>query len=166
MKVFDLLCKHGHSFEGWFGSEADYLSQVERGLLECPLCATKAVQRRPSAPRLNLSGARAEPAAAPATPAARPAAAASAASVTTSAPTSAERQAAEAMWLQAVRHVMVNTEDVGAHFAEEARRMHYGETEHRNIRGQATREQTQELGEEGIEVFSLPVPEALKGPVQ
>jgi hypothetical protein len=72
----------------------------------------------------------------------------------------------QAAWLQAVQHVMANTEDVGKHFAEEARKMHYGETEERGIRGQATPEQTRDLLEEGISVMPLPIPDALKGPVQ
>ena len=55
MKVFNLRCGSGHSFEGWFGSEADYDGQLERGLLECPLCANPQVVRVPSAPRLNLN---------------------------------------------------------------------------------------------------------------
>lgn len=168
MKVLDLRCEHGHAFEGWFGSEDDYRQQLERGLLECPLCGTKAVQRLPSAPRLNLSGARAEPSqSAAATPATAPAAAAANSTATSVAPSpDAQRQAAQAQWLQAVRHVMANTEDVGSQFAEEARRIHYGEAENRGIRGQASKEETQALSEEGIEIFSLPVPEALKGPVQ
>ena len=69
-------------------------------------------------------------------------------------------------WLQAVRHMMASTEDVGARFPEEARRMHYGETATRGIRGQASREDADALRDEGIEVMALPVPAALKGPVQ
>ena len=72
----------------------------------------------------------------------------------------------QAAWLQAVQHVMANTEDVGPRFAEEARKMHYGESEERGIRGQATPEQTRDLLEEGISVLPLPIPDALKGPVQ
>ena len=64
------------------------------------------------------------------------------------------------------KHVVANTEDVGSDFSEEARKMHYGETEQRNIRGQATPEETQALLEEGIAVMPLLIPEALKGPVQ
>jgi hypothetical protein len=167
MKVLDLRCEHGHAFEGWFGSEDDYRRQLERGQLECPLCSTKAVQRLPSAPRLNLSGARAEPSksAASAAPPAAPAPSVGPGSVVAPAP-DAERQAAQALWLQAVRHVMANTEDVGSQFAEEARRIHYGEAENRAIRGQASKEETQELSEEGIDIFSMPVPDALKGPLQ
>lgn len=148
MKVLNLRCANGHGFEGWFGSDDDFMDQNGRGLIECPLCADKVVSRMPSAPRLNLSGVRepAPPAAAPATE-----------------PTAADLQAA---WLQAVRHMMAHTEDVGERFAEEARRIHYGETEHRGIRGEATPQERQSLADEGIEVFSIPLPRALKGPVQ
>ena len=65
-----------------------------------------------------------------------------------------------------VRHVMANTDDVGERFAEEARRIHYGETEERGIRGQASPEETEALIEEGIAVLPLPIPKALKGPLQ
>ncbi|TMH00761.1 MAG: DUF1178 family protein, partial [Betaproteobacteria bacterium] len=57
MKVLNLRCAHDHRFEGWFASDDDYQSQRERGLVECPLCGDAAVERLPSAPRLNLSGA-------------------------------------------------------------------------------------------------------------
>jgi hypothetical protein len=151
MKVLNLQCSHGHGFEGWFGSEDDYQSQFERGLVECPLCADKAVTRLPSAPRLNLSGSR-EEVMVPSS--GRPAA-----------PTP-EQASVEALWLGAVRHVMANTEDVGERFAEEARRIHYGETEHRGIRGRASTEDAQALRDEGIEVMALPLPAGLKGPTQ
>lgn len=156
MKVLDLRCANGHGFEGWFGSEEDFLSQNGRGLVECPLCADRVVTRLPSAPRLNLSGARdQEPAPSSSGPpsGAEPTAVAAAADL-------------HARWLQAVRHVMENTDDVGDRFASEARRIHYGETESRGIRGQATAEERLALNEEGIEVMSLPIPAALKGPVQ
>jgi hypothetical protein len=70
------------------------------------------------------------------------------------------------MWMQAVRHAIENTDDVGERFAEEARRIHYGETDARGIRGVASPQERQALHEEGIEVLSLPIPPALKGPVQ
>jgi hypothetical protein len=75
-------------------------------------------------------------------------------------------QQLQAAMLQMVRHVMAHTEDVGPQFAEEARKIHYGEKEERSIRGQATREETEALIEEGIDVVSLPVPDHLKGPLQ
>ena len=164
MKVFDLQCEAGHGFEGWFGSEEDYQSQCARGLLTCPLCGSAEVVRLPSAPRLNLSTSRAE------TPSARSAAPVQMPStrpVSHPAPAATpERQQAEAIFLQAVRHVLAHTEDVGPRFAEEARRNHHGDAEARGIRGQATPEERRELREEGIEVLALPVPEGLDGPLQ
>jgi hypothetical protein len=80
--------------------------------------------------------------------------------VTASAPT------LQAAWLKMVRHVMANTEDVGERFPEEARRIHYGESEERGIRGQATPEQTEALLEEGIGVLPLPIPKGMKEPLQ
>jgi hypothetical protein len=72
----------------------------------------------------------------------------------------------QAAWMKMVKHVMANTEDVGQNFAEEARRMHYGESEERKIRGKASLEETQELLDEGIDVLPLPVPDALKSGLQ
>jgi hypothetical protein len=149
MKVLDLRCAHGHGFEGWFASEEDFVQQHERSLVECPLCGDKTIGRLPSAPRLNL-GARppAEPAQAPAAPL----------------PPGGEPVTLQHLWMEAVKHVMARTEDVGERFPEEARRIHYGEAESRGIRGQASPEQRAALEEEGIEVMALPVPSALKGP--
>ncbi len=146
MKVLDLRCANGHVFEGWFGSDEDFMSQNGRGLVECPICADKVIGRMPSAPRLNLSGAR-EPVEPARSAEARPA-------------------DLQALWLQAVRELVAGTEDVGERFAEEARRIHYGEAPERGIRGQATPEQRSALLDEGIETFALPVPRALDGPLQ
>ncbi len=151
MKVLNLACAHGHSFEGWFGSEDDFQSQLARQLVECPLCGDSAVVKKLSAPRLNF-GATA-PDKSTATPARDVA----------TVPSNPDMQAA---WMKMVRHVLANTEDVGEQFAEEARRIHYGEADERNIRGQASREETEALLEEGIAVMPLPIPNALKGPVQ
>ena len=145
MKVLDLRCGHDHRFEGWFDSEDDFLSQDRRGLVTCPVCADDQVTRLPSAPRLNVSSLRGEP-------------------ETAAVPDA--QTAMQTQWMRAVRHLMDQTEDVGERFPEEARRIHYGEIEQRGIRGQATREAADALREEGIEVFSLPLPPALKGPIQ
>lgn len=150
MKVLSLQCSHAHAFEGWFASEDDFQAQLARGLVECPLCGDAQVAKLPSAPRLNLG------ATAPAEPQAAPR------QEVMNAP-NAQMQAA---WMQLVKQVMANTEDVGEKFAEEARRIHYGETEERGIRGQASREETQALLEEGIGVLPLPIPKGLKGPLQ
>ena len=145
MKVLDLRCGHDHRFEGWFDSEDDFLSQDRRGLVTCPVCADGQVTRLPSAPRLNVSNLRGEP-------------------ETAAVPDA--QTAMQTQWMRAVRHLMEQTEDVGERFPEEARRIHYGEIEQRGIRGQATREAADALREEGIEVFSLPLPPALTGPIQ
>lgn len=154
MKVLDLRCANGHGFEGWFGSEDDFLQQNGRGLLQCPLCSDAVISRLPSAPRLNLSGAR------PAEPAAGPV------PVETGPGTEVQSMALQAAWMQAVRQLLERTEDVGPRFAEEARRIHYGESEHRGIRGQASPQERQALREEGIETLAIPLPAALKGPLQ
>lgn len=161
MKVLDLRCANGHGFEGWFGSEEDFLSQNGRSLIECPLCADRVITRMPSAPRLNLSAGKAD-----SKPAEKNDGLAEAPAVA-SEPKAADIQAAmQAHWIQAVRHALANTEDVGQRFAEEARRIHYGESETRGIRGVATPQEREALQDEGIEVVSLPIPAALKGPVQ
>ena len=147
MKVLNLQCRHAHAFEGWFASEDDFQDQLTRGLVECPVCGDAEVAKMPSAPRLNLGAP--EP-----NPAGKQEVVASA---------NPELQAA---WMQLVKQVMANTEDVGERFAEEARKIHYGETEERGIRGQASREETQALLEEGIGVLPLPLPKGLKGPLQ
>jgi hypothetical protein len=150
MKVIDLRCQSGHRFEGWFASDDDFLDQNGRGLIECPLCADRVLVRLPSAPRLNLSGAREpQPPAAPQVPA-----------------VADEGTALQQRWMQAVRQVIANTEDVGERFADEARRIHYGETPERAIRGQASADEREALRDEGIEVHPLPVPAVFKDTLQ
>ncbi|MDQ0013334.1 hypothetical protein J2W23_001713 [Variovorax boronicumulans] len=150
MKVLDLRCAHGHGFEGWFASNEAFETQLAGGLVECPVCGDTAIVKLLSAPRLNLGNAKAPAAeAAPAAPSQVPA-----------------QLSPEARWMRAVREVIAKTEDVGDRFAEEARKMHYGETEERGIRGQATPEQTEALLDEGIAVMPLPMPAALKETLQ
>jgi hypothetical protein len=164
MKVLDLQCRHGHAFEGWFASQGDYESQRERGLLTCPVCNDAEVSKKLSAPRLNL-GRSPEPAV-PVAEASKAQPAATAAPAPALPATPALPQALQAAMLKMVRHVMANTEDVGQQFAEEARKIHYGEAENRNIRGQASREETEALLDEGIDILPLPVPAGLKEPLQ
>lgn len=170
MKVLNLRCANGHGFEGWFASEDDFLDQNGRAVVECPLCADRVITRMPSAPRLNLSGARApQPfargTAAPAQPAALPAPQAGAAPVAAP-PQPPEAADLQTAWLAAARRLVETTEDVGARFPEEARRIHYGEAEPRGIRGRATPEEREALRDEGIAVVAMPLPESLKGPLQ
>jgi len=146
MKVLDLRCGAGHGFEGWFASEDDYGLQRERGLLDCPVCGNAEVVRLPSAPRLNLSGARAP----------EPARAAQAASAPVQPTGMAGHGEAARRFVEAVADLLKNTQDVGPRFAEEARRIHYGESDAKAIRGQTTPQEREALADEGIEVFTLP----------
>lgn len=175
MKVLNLRCSRLHSFEGWFGSENDYQDQQKRGLIACPLCADSSVQKMPSAPRLNLGGRHA------------PEADSGRADITAPCPSSEKLPsngemsrvdqaksgpmpqsgpAAQAAFLTALRQVVAATEDLGARFAEEARRMHYGEIKARSIRGQASAREAIELLEEGIDVIPLPLFAAVKDTLQ
>jgi hypothetical protein len=162
MKVLDLRCEHGHGFEGWFASGDAFDDQLGRGLVACPVCGTTAVVKLLAAPRLNLSGARAPVDAPAASPAGGTTMPMPAGATGDAAALSALRE----HWTRAVRHLVASTENVGDRFAEEARRMHYGEVEERAIRGQATRAQAEALHEEGIEVVALPIPPDAKGTLQ
>lgn len=142
MIVFDLICKQGHVFEGWFDSGAEFDRQKERKLVSCPLCDDAHVERRPSAKvRVRKSGA-----ASPALPvAAKPAA-----------PTHEAVAGFPPELIARLREVVKNTEDVGERFPEEARKIHYDEAPKRSIRGQASAEDAKALNDEGIEFSSLP----------
>ena len=134
MIVFELVCTHEHRFEGWFASAEDFDRQCRKGLLSCPVCADPKIEKLPSA---RIGG----------FAAATPAATESAASMPNA-----------RMRLSELRNAIIaHTEDVGQRFTEEARRMHYDETPKRAIRGVATTTETQELIEEGIDVFPLPI---------
>ncbi len=149
MKVLNLRCAEDHGFEGWFASEDEFTAQTQSAAIACPLCGSTSIRRMPSAPRLNVQRHSAPEA---------PEAAAAQGSTTT--------MTLQSQWLRAVRHVISSTEDVGDRFAEEARRIHYGEVEERGIRGRATSADAEALREEGIAVMALPLPDALKGPIQ
>lgn len=175
MKVLDLQCARQHFFEGWFASEADFQSQLTRGLVECPMCTDKGIQKMPSAPRLNLGGhgdahadshhSRPHPSVptSPFAPVLRHDAAASGSEAATESQTSISLSE-QAAFLRALRRVVANSEDVGDKFAHEARAMHYGDSEARSIRGRASARETVALLQEGIEV--LPLPEQLKETLQ
>lgn len=149
MKVLDLQCSNGHAFEGWFGSEADFQTQHAGGLVACPMCGDHGVVKKPSAPRLSLSGH-------------------GASEVPARNAVERPREVSDltAAWMAVARHVLANSADVGHRFAEEARKMHYGETLERSIRGKTSPEEARELLEEGIAVMPLLLPDALKEPLQ
>lgn len=172
MLVVDLHCEHGHLFEGWFASADDLSSQQARGLVSCPVCSSTEVVRRPSATRLNVSSLKDEKAAGRGESPVQPGGSTPpAASQRQAAPSVVEQgepsvEAMQAMYLQAVRHVLQHTEDLGEGFVKEVRNIHRGDAPQRAVRGQADREEVAELKEEGIDVVSLPIPESLKGPLQ
>ena len=156
MKVLNLQCAHQHRFEGWFASEDDFTGQLARGLVSCPLCGDAQIQKMLSAPRLNLRAGRADPA--PVAPAD------ATGSVELGLPAPGSRL--QAQLLQAMRQVLAQTEDVGERFADQARAMHHGDIDQRNIRGRTTPEVAMELIEEGIDVLPLPAMPALKETLQ
>ena len=156
MKVLNLQCAHQHGFEGWFGSEDDFTSQLARGLVSCPMCGDVQIQKMLSAPRLNLRTGREDKA--PADPAE------AGGSVELGLP--APGSQLQAQLLKAMRQVLAHTEDVGERFADQARAMHHGDIDQRNIRGRTTPEVAMELIEEGIEVLPLPSMPVLKETLQ
>ena len=176
MKVLNLQCAQQHSFEGWFASEDDFQSQLSRDLIECPMCESTRIEKMPSAPRLNFGAQRPQAATPESNSDASPASNGDAQPREDHASPSTDMALAQAPaesvisgqadFLKALRHLVANTEDVGRRFADEARRMHYGDIEARSIRGQASPREAVELLEEGIEVMPLPLPAALKETLQ
>lgn len=150
MKVLDLQCTLGHTFEAWFGSEADFVDQRQRSLVQCPLCGDPSVSKKLSAPRLSLSGSR-EPPQEPAD---------------ASVPAATNGAGLTQAWLSLAKKLASETTDVGRDFAEEARKMHYGEAKSRGIRGTATVEETHALADEGIAVLAFPMPFVTKEQLQ
>jgi hypothetical protein len=154
---YALICDHEHSFESWFQNSAAYDKQVKRGLVTCPVCNSAKISKALMAPRLSgvkkrgqaIAAAEAAPAAD--MPAAVPAPAAPVAMI------SPQEQEFRAKLKELREHIVKNADNVGQKFPEEARKMHYGETEPRSIYGEASPEQAKELHEEGIEFHALPV---------
>jgi hypothetical protein len=156
MIVFNLGCTHSHLFEGWFSNAQDFDSQKEKGYLSCPMCGDLGITKRLSAPRLNLAKGKA-PAAQEKT-AQEPAA-----PVANQHPTIEQMQS---LWYKMATQILRDTEDVGDRFADEARKIHYNEVPARGIRGHASQDQREQLADEGIDVYSMPIPDALKEPLQ
>jgi hypothetical protein len=163
---YQLRCAAGHGFDGWFPDSASFDKQAKAGLVECPHCGTTQVERALMAPAIRKSRRKALPAPAPATEAEAPAATAPAPVPAPEAP--AARVAAGPMPAQVVAllqrmraEVEKNCDYVGKDFAEEARKIHMGETEERGIYGEATQAEAEALAEEGIDIARLPwVPRA------
>jgi hypothetical protein len=138
---YALLCEHEHDFEGWFGVSADFDDQQARGLIECPVCGSKAVRKAIMAPAVAGTRRRAQD----------------------QAPAQGQAQnhaQNHAMMMEAMghirRHVEDNFDDVGDAFATEARAIHEGRSENRGIYGQATAAEVRDLVEDGVPVAPLP----------
>ena len=138
MIIFDLQCVNDHRFEGWFKNTSEFESQLSSAMIHCPVCGTEQVAKVPSASHLSLGKTYPQQAIAPQTKAALPAPDMN-------------------VLLRKLRdHIKQNFEDVGNEFASEAKRMHYGEIEERNIHGNATKDEIDELQEDGIMAFPIP----------
>ena len=152
---YTLVCERQHNFESWFANSAAYDKQVKRGLVGCPVCGSIKVEKAIMAPRLGRSGKPIDmPQAPPEAPLPATAPAEAPAPVAMMSPQEREFRGK----LKELRdHLTRNAENVGRKFPEEARKMHYGEIEHRSIFGEASPQEAKDLHEEGIEFHPLPV---------
>jgi hypothetical protein len=150
---YNLRCERGHAFESWFQSSSAYESQEKRRLVNCPACGSAKVERAIMAPQIVSKKGRRDPEApvpAPTT------------STDVTAPASTPLMMAQERELRAKLkelrdHIVKNADNVGERFPNEARKMHYGDIEHRPIYGEASPEEARSLIEEGVEVSPLPV---------
>ena len=151
---YNLRCEHDHTFESWFQSSSAYESQERRKLISCPVCGSDKVERAIMAPKVVSTKSREREVPAP-TPAA--------ASTEVAAPAAAtplmmaQERELRAKLRELRDHIVKNADNVGDRFPNEARKMHYGEIEHRPIYGQASNEEARALIEEGVEVSPMPV---------
>jgi hypothetical protein len=154
---YSLVCNKGHDFESWFKNSATFDKQAARGFVTCPVCGSTKVEKAIMAPRLSRSAPDdiETPAPRPApTPDVTVAAEEAKAPVAMASPQEHELRKK----LKELReHLTQNADYVGRKFPEEARKMHYGEIEHRSIYGEASPEDAKELHEEGIEFHPIPI---------
>jgi len=155
---YALVCAKGHAFESWFPSSAAYDKQAKRGLVTCPTCGVSKVEKAIMAPKLSGTKKRGAASAAATAPDA-PAPVANDTPVAMMSPQMISPQEHELRQkLKELReHLTKNSDYVGKKFPEEARKMHYGEIDHRSIYGEASVKDAKELHEEGIEFHPLPV---------
>jgi hypothetical protein len=151
---YNLRCKKGHAFESWFQSSSAYEVQEKRQLVSCPVCGSSEVERAIMAPQIVSKKGRkdsdSEPVATPAP----------ATDVAAPAPTPllmAQEQELRAKLRELRDHIVKNADNVGERFPAEARKMHYGDIEHRPIFGEASADEARSLIDEGVEVMPLPV---------
>jgi hypothetical protein len=150
---YALCCERGHAFESWFQSSSAYETQEKRKLVNCPVCGSAKVERAIMAPQIVSKKGRDSAVPAPAGPAAP---------TDVTAPSSTPLLMAQERELRAKLrelrdHIVKNADNVGERFPNEARKMHYGDIEHRPIYGEASPDEARALIEEGVEVSPLPV---------
>jgi hypothetical protein len=145
MIVFELICPDHHRFEGWFASSGDFESQKARGMLTCPACGNSEINKLPTAKIAKSDSASAD-------------GGSRNASATPSTPPQSPAMPTAQQIHKVIDYFLANSENVGKNFAEEARRIHREEAPARSIRGVASREETEELLDEGIPIMPLPVP--------
>jgi hypothetical protein len=153
--LYNLVCERRHEFESWFPNSAAYDKQAKRGLVSCPSCGSAKVEKAIMAPRLARKDKSTSAPAEAAAPAGEPAQAPGAPSPV--AMLSPHEQEFRKKLKELRDHLTANADNVGKKFPEEARRMHYGEIEHRSIFGEASAQDAKALHEEGIEFHPLPV---------
>jgi hypothetical protein len=154
---YTLVCDSQHEFEVWFKNSTDYDKQVKRGLVTCPSCGSEKVEKALMAPSLGRSSKKGG-VPAPVTTGVTPDAPAPAPEKSPVAMMSSPQEQEFRVKLKELRdHLTKNAENVGSRFPDEARKMHYGETEHRSIYGEASPEEAKELHDEGIEFHPLPI---------
>jgi hypothetical protein len=134
MIVYNLACENNHKFEGWFGSASVYEEQHSAGAVECPVCGSNSVTRMPAGSHVNTSSQKEQ----------------------VSHPVAAGEGMAARIQKKVLEYIYRHTEDVGANFPEEARKIFYNEVAKKNIRGTASNEEVVELREEGIDVYVIP----------
>jgi hypothetical protein len=147
---YSLRCERGHGFESWFQSSFAYDSQVKRKLVTCPACGSAKVEKAIMAPQIVSKKGRDSAAPAPA----------ASTDVTASGSTPlmmAQERELRAKLKELRDHIVKNADNVGERFPNEARKMHYGDIEHRPIYGEASPDEARSLIDEGVEVSPLPV---------
>jgi len=149
---YALVCEQGHGFDSWFQDSAAFDKQAKRGLVTCPHCGSAKVEKAIMAPQISSSKKRKAPAevSEPVTPAPTP-------EKTPVAMISPQEHEFRAKLKELREHLTKNADNVGPKFPEEARKMHYGEIEHRSIYGEASPKDAKDLAEEGIEFHPLPI---------
>lgn len=136
MVIYDIGCDNEHQFEGWFREPEDYHRQLENGQLDCPVCGSRNVRKLPTGSKILTGEGRHD----------------------SKAENRISRESVERVVEELADYIEQNFTDVGDEFPEQARKVYYGETDLKNIYGNANSEEVEELHEEGIEVIPIPVP--------